>query len=261
MVKDELSGHGLEVGAVSAGDFYRDVTAEVLRELGWTEGVPPKYNEDTLTRVVDAVTARPGIYEDQNWRSLAKPVEALVSTIGGHASAQRAGAQWHDRVVEAAIEAEKDALVIDGRNPRDRIADFIYSGQVVSALDLMLHCDVEEAARRALRREHGQQFQPTPEAIQERAVIVAERRRKDAQRQDRPFVTPAEDERIDYRPPLMTPHAATVLSRTEARDPQFPLTIYFDTTRLPFEPMKGHITGLAGAAVEVPLSRAKLVSK
>lgn len=243
-----LSEKGLAVYYDVAGDFFRRYVAIVRNELGLGETDPLPTGEALETaakRVYD--TKRPFAPDDSLGDLQRSIISQSVSVLGELSLVQRAGAEWYAMSIGNARQAGADVVVLDGRNPRDRVNDVAGEAGLVlqTALDLFMTCEPEEAARRVLYLKGV--TDPSHEQIVTMTQQVKRRREHDRNRLERPFLVPSIS--VHYDPKRMAAPAAVNLSWHHAtNDP--PTTIAIDNTHFTQPEMLAAVRDLAAAAVD-----------
>lgn len=250
VVYSELSGVA-DVQCEVAGDFFRGVTVGIYAEVGDDIGRvsnEPQTLDELIERVLNGSDAkRPKSANELN----AAVIDAHVSRIGERDITQYAIQEWYDTKVKEAQAAGKDYLILDGRNPRERIKRHIEAGSAVSALDLLLYCSVSIAAERALLRasHHAKNPLPiTPQSIEAKTKEIVERREIDARRKVFPYSEP--QSYINYRTCDLG-DGLVAKSWGNAKN-GVPLTIRMDTTNLSLEHQSQKVRDLVSAAVSHP---------
>lgn len=237
------------VGLESAGRCFRSITASVQEEFG--PDADMYADPQKLDECIETVLELPQTFDASYWDNLDSPaVEGLVSVVGSRPIAQTAGERWYTLVTQAAIDKGLDLLVIEGRNPRDRIQSFIDEGKVISALDLMILCDPRIAAARVYRRAHPEVHDASeiPEDILDDMTIkLVLRRNRDLMREVNPFRHPTYS--LTFQQGRDLAEGITDRARYHAASSRLPLTINFDTSHMKLEPMKDAVRALARSAV------------
>lgn len=211
------------------GDFFRSLTSAVLAELD-----PMPYAQITpavLDEAISKVVADDRLYDPaRDWGDLHRPaVEEIVSTIGERKAAQEAASEWYAKTVQAAQAAGIKLLIVDGRNPRDHLAN---AGVSVD-LDIFYDCSEEEAARRNLLA-LGTPYDDADLEFERKRIV--ERRRLDAERQDHPLQYPSNPVLLDIKDPAQAEavvEQALQACRQGAPVDELPRTILFDNTHVP----------------------------
>lgn len=248
-IADALSAKGYTVYYDVAGDFYRRYVALVRINLGLSEDdkLP---TGDVLERAAREVYESGEQFKpnphlgDLQRRSISKS----VSVLGELPLAQQAGREWWAMTLRNAREAEADVLVVDGRNPRRRVMEQVEPTgiDVHSALDLFMTCEAREAARRVLLGEGIKN--PTDEQLTSEEVKVADRRSRDRQRLDTPFLQP--DAAIHFVPGNVTTDEILSASWHPGPGIVLPRTLILDNTTISKPFMLETVTTLAKTAVD-----------
>lgn len=237
-----------------AGDFFRGVTAGIYQEVG--DDIDRVTSDpETLDRFIECVLNGRGVNQPTSPDDLdAAVIDANVSKIGQRDITQYAIQGWYDSKIEQAVRAKRSFLVLDGRNPRERIRQHIEDETVVSALDLLLNCSVSVAATRALLRASRHSEVPiddSPEAVAIKEREIIERREMDARRKIYPYKPPLFY--LDYRE-WETGEGLVAKSWGNAIN-GLPTTIRLDTTQLTLDEQSGKVRELVGAAVTHPKAK------
>lgn len=246
-VAKALSEH-LNVYYDVAGDYYRRYAALVRQHLGLgeDEALPTGPSLEAAARAV--YETRQAYDHDLDLGNLQRSaISRSVSVLGALPIAQQSGAEWYHLSVEHAHERGADVIVLDGRNPRNRVDDETPSlpFEVRTVLDLYMTCEPTEAARRAWRNRGV--MAPTDEQLQTETQHVLERRNSDRQRADRPFVPPSAS--VAYDRQSMTPQTAVARSWEPHGTDPLPLAITIDNTHLDITEMLALVADLSLAAM------------
>jgi cytidylate kinase len=234
--------------SADAGQFFRGLTSDALDDMGVQSLPAPERHLHRLDHAVGRVLRSGVAFELRDRGDLYRPgVEDLVSVVAARPGVQDAGVQWYERTVESALESGVGALAINGRNPTDRMAEVIRRHGLKVDLNLLIHCDVDVAARRVLMGKKI--FEPSDDLLYETAAKIEGRRHKDRSRpkEDYPFIQP--DQLVVYEPGVSDPHDIVERAAWRSLDPAVPQHILFDTTHLDLATMTEHATLLADAAM------------
>lgn len=245
-IADALTDAGYEVYYDVAGDFFRRYVAIVREFLDLDEGEALPTGEELL-QVAKAVHETRRAYKpDSTLGNLQRSsISRSVSVLGALPFVQAAGVEWYRLAAESAHDSGADVLVLDGRNPRARIAESGFDKLFVqTVLDLYMTCDPAEAARRTL---HGRGIDdPTDEIVERESHHVIDRRERDRQRADRPFIPP--EPSLRYVSETTTPHEAIAATWNESADNP-PTALLFDNTVIRMPDMLELVSAIALAAV------------
>jgi cytidylate kinase len=246
---EQLSGdYSLEYHV--AGDFFRSVTAAVIEEHRLEEDEPLP-DEAQLDQTIDHVLTSSRLYGG-DWGDLQRPeVNTRVSVIGSRAITQAAADGWWQRISHGAFENGAELLIVDGRNPRQRLLEPLRDlGKNDITLDLFVTCTVNEAARRILAGKPYRNFDPTSEELATEAANVNTRRNLDIHRTTYPFIEP-------FNPVVVNGQSAemVVMETLLPGDETAPLprSAYFDTTGI-------DKTSMQQRAVDISLAALRIVS-
>jgi hypothetical protein len=248
-ITQALHGVGYKVYEADAGAFFRRLTICALEFLGYQDldsDTREITSEELCARLVEVVE-NSAAFADREWPSLQSLlVERYVSVIGNSTKAQDAMDDWYGKVLSIAQNGEYDVLVINARNPRDRLR-----GLLSPTLDLVVYCEPGEAARRILFARGI--TEPTGEQLSAQTADVERRRHLDRNRDKYPYVDPKHI--VEYTD--MTPESAGLFIRqswsaeyTNSAAGELPATIRLDTTHIDLAQTKAIIAALALAAVK-----------
>jgi cytidylate kinase len=244
-VADALQAAGYAVYYDVAGNFYRRFVALVRRELNLDEAAALPEG-DALEHVAERLYSSGIIFEiHDDLGDLQRPaISNSVSILGTLPLAQRAGQEWFGRAAQQALSTGADVLVLDGRNPRDRIRQA--EVPVRTVLDLYMRCEPEEAARRALRTQAIED--PSSDQLEHERLNVIERREQDRNRPNTPFIVPSVY--VMFAPHDMTALQAINQSWQRHGNNELPLTITLDNTHLTKPDMLAIVSDLAVTALQ-----------
>ena len=245
-IAEALRSQGVHEYYDVAGDFYRRYVAQVRRKLGLGEADDlPTGN--LLFKTAQALYDDGKVFEvDMTLGDLQRPsISKSVSALGELPIAQKAGSEWFLASVRQAQAASAEVLVLDGRNPRDRVQEVVGSEDSVRVvLDLYLTCDPTEAARRTLL---AVMDIPTAQQLEAERAHIADRRDRDRKRVDRPFLLP--EASVVFNPRTMKATAIVQQSWVVQGDARLPVSIVLDNTRITKPEMLAAVTELATEAV------------
>jgi cytidylate kinase len=250
IIASSLTDKGLNVYYDVAGDFYRRYVAQVRKHLGLTDedALPTGKVLEDAARIVHE--KRSAFEKDESLGDLQRPaIGTSVSVLGELATAQRAGAEWWLITAKMAKDAGADVIVIDGRNPRLRMAEATQSSGVAvkTSLNLFMTCDPDEAARRTLLGTGVKQ--PTDEQIATERINVIGRRERDRQRAENPFILP--NKSVPFIPAVMS--VSSVIRQSWHKQPdgsELPTTVTIDNTKISKPEMLAAVSSLACSAVD-----------
>lgn len=174
--------HQLRASHADAGLFFRTITARALDTLGIVKPNIP-LPDDELCDVLAKVVSDESIFSPANaCKNPESPLVARnVSTVAQSRLAQDAGLIWFERTVEASMADEMDVVVVNGRDPRQRLQKWLTKKGFRPALDLLVQCDSYEAARRIVRGDDDV-------ALRFQLELIEKRRQDDRERAILPFV-------------------------------------------------------------------------
>lgn len=227
-----------------AGSFYRRLTVLALEAYGG------QYAHDDLTwledGIRDAIDSREAYNEDRNWEDInSKPIDELVSVAGQFPITQAAGKEWWPIMADTALRQGAEVLVVDGRNPRAKLAEWRATHDMPIALDLCVYCDPDVAAQRYLGAQDV--AEPTAEQLAATRAEIMKRRELDRNRSVAPYVEPPNQIEFDSG----VSDAIQVVGQAFAADvPERPQVIRFDTTHSPLEITQVTAGQLARAALD-----------
>jgi cytidylate kinase len=242
----EIIAERMGGATADAGQFFRGLTVDTFVELGVEAVMGPNPQLDAAVR---RAIASGRAFELSDRGDLYRPtVEKMVSVVSKRPGAQQSGLEWYGRTLDNALASHVGALVLNGRNPNERLRDpLIRTAQAVD-LSLLVDCDPSVAAERVLTHKARKQglAQPTKAEIDSMRNEIVFRRELDRGRDDFPFEFPGT--LVHYEPGTTDPHYA-VARALETGSAVTPTEIYFDTTHLDFETMTEHADLLADAAM------------
>lgn len=237
-----------------AGDFFRGITAEIYEQVGDDIG-RVTCDPQALDALIECALSGEDVYRPRSASELdSSVVDAHVSRIGRRDITQYAVQDWYDAKVNQAKLSERSFLILDGRNPRERIKSHIEDGSVISALDLLLNCSVSVAAKRALIRASRHSDVPvdsSPEAVAQKEIEITERREMDATRKIFPYEPP-----MYYLDFCYPQQADGLVAKSWGNATKgLPTTIRLDTTDLTLEEQSDKVRELVGSAISHPSVR------
>jgi cytidylate kinase len=227
-----------------AGSFYRRLTVLALEAYGGT------YDAEDLSWLEDAVgsaiDSREAYNEDRDWADInSKEIDELVSVAGQFPITQAAGKQWWPIMADLALEQGADVLVVDGRNPRSKLADWRSKHVMPIALDLCVYCDPEVAALRYVQSQGV--TKPSERQLTEARDNIMKRRELDRNRSVAAYVEPPNQ--IDFDSGV-SDAGEVVYQSFQADIAELPQVIRFDTTHSPLEVTQVTAGALSRAALD-----------
>jgi cytidylate kinase len=230
-----------------AGQFFRGLTVDVFDAMGDERVIAPNPRLDDAIRTV-ITSGRAFEFRDRG--DLYRPaVEGMVTVVSSRPGVQQAGLEWYGRTIETAVATGVGALVLNGRNPNERMHDALVRTAQAVDLSLLVDCDPGEAARRVLahKARKADLPPPAPDEIAAMRDKITARSDLDRARDEFPFEVP--DKVVVYEAGTTDPHYAVERAR-EAGSAIAPAEIYFDTTELDLNAMTHHAELLADAVME-----------
>lgn len=234
-----------KIHTTAAGSFYRRVTLLAVELHQAADGADTAWLEAALK---EALASDAAYDEERDWTNAHSPkVDELVSVAGQFEFMQAAGRDWWHKTADLALEQAVDVLVVDGRNPRKKLARWRaeHPDAMPIALDLCVYCTPEEAGRRyAADYADGE---PTADQIAAATAMIDNRRHLDRSRAASPYEEPANQLLFE---PLTGDAVTTIRESFESAKGDPPRVIRYDTTESPM-PITLHQAGaLAQSAVE-----------
>jgi hypothetical protein len=223
--------------------------AIVRHDLGLDEAAPLPTGPPLEQMAAIVYASRRPFTPDPTLGDLQRPaISGSVAVLSQLPLVQQAGAEWYLQAILAAQAAHAEVIVLDGRNPRQRVADVAAANglQVSTALDLYMSCEAEEAARRVLLARGI--AQPTAEQLSAQTAAVTTRRDEDRNRAERPFTAP--EVSVPFRQGIGAAEAAVTASWQPEGDHELPLTIMLDNTHLAKPDMLAMVATLAATALD-----------
>jgi cytidylate kinase len=226
-----------------AGSFFRRLTVAALENHGGSyshEDV--EWLEGNLAEVIES---RAAYDEERDWSAIdTKQIDELVSVAAQLPITQTAAKEWWNITCDLAAEKDVDVLIVDGRNPRAKSADWRAKHDMPIALDLCVYCDPTVAAERYVRSQGLQS--PSPEQVVEARNKIMQRRNLDRNRPVAAYVEPTDQ--IEFEPGL-DDIEQIVAQSFKADVSELPRVIRFDTTHSPLELTQATAGNLARAAL------------
>lgn len=234
-----------KVHSAAAGSFYRRLTLLALEMHGGYSPGDTSWLETYLQRAIDSGSAYD---ETRDWtKTHSKEVDELVSVAGQFEFMQAAGREWWYKTADLALSQSADVLLVDGRNPRAKLASWRADrpGVMPIALDLCVYCSPEVAGERYARvHSNGK---PTPEQVAVACNSIAERRRLDRTRAATPYVEP--ENQLLFEPRDDDAALAIRKSFEDVVD-EPPRVIRYDTSNSPIEVNLLQAGSLANFAID-----------
>jgi hypothetical protein len=262
---------GLIIDTADAGEFFRGLGDSSLSRLGY-EHYPsslelPDGAMDKVLEISEELIISGEAYAKRGQGDLHRQlVSDVASAVGREQFVQYASERWWEETVLNALEDDTKILVMNGRNPLDRVRDIVEGRAEVSVgLHLLAECDPAVAAERLLlgRKDNPLRRPADPELLAayeqefDRAEAQIVRRREDDTKRDTfPYVKPSH-----YVPFLPSQrfymdmiHTARgdfsgVVAFENPVDPRLPLPIRIDTAEYPRDVMIAHAVGLGRVAL------------
>lgn len=247
--RDYLAARGMDVRYGDAGSHYRKITAATLGWLGIGEHVNEVPSEEALAaHVAKVLAAREADDTGRDWGNLdSEAINTVIAHVANRPAVKADALQWYERTADSARREGAEALVINGRAPREVLAGWFGRTGLRPAAELYVECEPAEAARRTLLAD-GRPL--TPENLAARQRKIEARRLADSQHAEYPCVEPAQA--VHFRPYNTAQdeleraaRQAVRLSYERAPEAEAPLPIRFNNTHMPIDIM------LAGGAAVV----------
>jgi len=233
----------------TAGSFFRTVTAAVIEELGQENEARIVASETKLDDAICAVLEKDIVHDTRrDWGNLCRPaISNLVPVVSKRQTVQKAGQGWYQRTAKNAEDSGTEILIVDGRNPRARLLDWMNEGKGESVLDLFITCSVEEAARRSLAA--SSDCKPTQQELSTECASILKRRQLDMTREHRPLQLPIYP--VEFVPEFDDVVHVVDSSNKLANGDGIPKTILFETTYVAKQDMTCQAISLAKAALSL----------
>jgi cytidylate kinase len=241
-IKQSLEDQGYKVRLIVAGHFFRFLTKLALESL-------PVGADEISDAQIHAVLDSPELYgEMPDVQALnTHQIDKWVSRLGERGFVQEAANNWRIKTAQRALDDGIEIVLLDGRNLREKLADWAKGAQVRAALELIIACRPEVAAARYLGGRHVSQTQLVTVTEQ-----INERRRMDRQRAEAAYVDPAKA--VALRPGSENVAAAVETAwAPEVEDP--PRPIRFDNSDVPLKLGLATVTELAEKSVQKAKSK------
>ncbi|HEY4161174.1 MAG TPA: hypothetical protein VGM08_03870 [Candidatus Saccharimonadales bacterium] len=239
-----LQEYGISVAVNDAGAFFRRNTVATL-ELIDAAGIEDPTDADLHAASRDAIAANAAFDNERKWPDLHTPrIELYTGRINVARHVKAAAETWWDRTYETARAQGVEALVLDGRNPRDRLQAKMSEYSIGPVMELLCECEPGVAATRTLRG-RGQDTGDKVLWERERASIIA-RRNQDANRpsEAHPFRLPTNW--VDFMPGS-DPDKIMADAVSHSAD-EYPISVRMDMALFERESMSQGVAALAVAA-------------
>lgn len=234
----EVSGH--QVRLVVAGYFFRTVAVLTLRSDF------DRNSEESLAAAVRGVLGSAELLDEINESALHTPeIDEWVSRIAQFDFVQSAAQGWRQQSAQKALDDGIDVVLLDGRNLRAKLSDWLEKTNVAVALELIIFCRAEVAARRYLMDAGNVSF--SEQELQAATVMITERRQMDRRRNEAAYQEPVDP--IILRPGEIQATDALEVAFAEATvNP--PRPILFDNSDVPLADGLATVEALASAAID-----------
>lgn len=185
-IVERLNAAGLTTQSVTAGHFFRRLALLALAR----RPDDADENNDWLKPAVTETLKSAELYDlNYDAAELESPaVEAIVSSVGKLDVAQHAASHWRVASAEKALASGAQIILFDGRNLRAKLAEWQTGANLPVALELVIFCRADEAARRYLGDEGNDS--PTEAELAAATEIIEQRRQADRSRHEAPYVDP-----------------------------------------------------------------------
>jgi len=236
----EQKGHNLRL--LVAGNFFRQVTLLVLAEMPDAVNAESDEFEEAVRSVINSEVL---LLPPTDMVALESPaVEKLVSRIGQLSFVQDAATEWRVRSAERAVADNIEILLVDGRNMRHKLSDWVKASDVTVALELVIFCRPEVAAARYLSDENV--ISPTEADLAATTENILKRRQNDKQRTHAAYVEPKDSVRLVVGTDSVD-RALELAFEADVVNP--PRPIRFDNSEVPREDGLRTVTELADKAI------------
>lgn len=239
-MKAVLESNDKKVRLIVVGLFFRTVALLTLRQSFDTD------SEQAQIEAVKSVLSSPELYEEVDEAALQTPeVDAWVSRIAQLDFVQAAAHEWRVNSAQKALDDGIDVVLLDGRNLRAKLADWLSKTKVPVAVELIIFCRAEIAARRYLS-DSGNKA-PTDAELQKTTAMITERRNMDRHRNEAAYHEPVDP--IVLRPgEIQAIDALQDAFKDGVSNP--PRPILFDNSDVPLADGLATVEALATAAIE-----------
>jgi cytidylate kinase len=236
-IRESLEEQGYKVRLIVAGHFFRFLTKLALDRM-------PVGASDIPDAQIHAILDSPELYgEMPDAKALnSLQIDKWVSRIAQRTFVQEAADEWRIKAAQRALDDGIDIVLLDGRNLREKLDNWISQSGTKTALELIIACRAEVAAARYLGRR-----QYTRTQLEATTRQIAERRQMDRQRSEAAYIDPANA--VNLRPGAE--HIIRAMQAAWASDvTNPPLPIRFDNSDVPLKIGLRTVTELAEKSVK-----------
>jgi cytidylate kinase len=239
-MKAVLENQNHKVRLVVVGLFFRTVALLTLRQSF------DKNSEQAYVDAVKSVLNSAELYEEVDEAALQTPdVDAWVSRIAQLDFVQAAAHEWRVKSAQKALDDGIEVVLLDGRNLRAKLRDWLDGTHVRVAVELIIFCRAEVAARRYLADAGNKS--PSDDELQAATAMITERREMDRQRNEAAYREPVNP--IILRPGEVQAIDALVAAfQGDVDDP--PRPILFDNSDVPLADGLATVEALVVSAIE-----------
>jgi len=180
----------MEVIAGDAGQHYRRITWLVRAALGATGCDPPSLDGRLADATWEVLKSNEAHDFERDWGDLdTLDISAWVAHVADIPGVKADATAWYERTAQHALETRKDALIINGRQPREVLEGWLGRTGIKPTAEFWLECSPEEAARRVLLK--GGRTEPLDSVeVGQQALLIEKRRFIDTQHKEFPVVEP-----------------------------------------------------------------------
>lgn len=243
-IKSRLEAENYSVELIVAGHFFRRLTWLTLQM-----GLDLTSDDDLKKAVRQALNSPEMLSTEYDPATLEIPaVDHLVSRASQFDFVQSAANPWRERAAEAARAKGVDVVMMDGRNLRARLFKWRSGHDVPLALELVIHCNAEEAANRYLHDAGNKK--PSTDELAGITKMVEARRTADRNRTEAPYLDPVNPVRLIAG----VDNAAGALEESYGKphgslSSRLPRPILFDNSEVPRDTGLATVSELASLAV------------
>jgi cytidylate kinase len=239
-MKVVLENSGYTARLIVAGYFFRTVALLTLRREF------DENSNESIAGAVKAVLDSAELYDEVSEIELHTPqIDVWVSRIAQFDFVQAAAQGWRVKSAQKALDDGLEVALFDGRNLRAKLDDWLKEMRVLVALELIIFCRTEVAARRYLS-DSGNKL-PSDEALDGATAMIDDRRQMDRRRDEAAYQEPIDP--IILRPgEVQATDALHDAFATDVSDP--PRPILFDNSDVPLADGLATVETLATAAIE-----------
>jgi cytidylate kinase len=248
-IADGLRAEGYRVYYDIAGEFFRRYVALVRQELQLDETADLPSGVELEKAAAKVYESRRPFQKDLELGDLQrKSISESVAVLSKLPLVQKAGAEWYLQSAISAREQAADVLVLDGRNPRQRVSEVTAAKgpKVITVLDLYMTCAAEEAARRILLARGNSA--PDEAQLGAQTAAVVRRREDDRHRTEVPFTAPVAS--ITFVPGEISAQDIIEQSWQPQDGHEAPVSIMLDNTHISKPDMLAAVASLAQAALK-----------